>query len=153
MFDLPPSRFIAIASVSCASWLIEPYDIAPVAKRLTIDSTGSTSSIGTGCGRGLQLEQAAQRRAMLRLWSSTSLRVLLEDRVLPAARRVLQLEHRLRVEQVVLAVAAPLVLAADVELASARRPRSGTRARCRCSTSSAIDVEADAADARRRPVK
>ena len=41
-------RFMAIASVSCASLLIEPYDIAPVLKRLTIASTGSTSSIGTG---------------------------------------------------------------------------------------------------------
>src|SRR3954447_12206181 len=44
----PASRFIAMASVSCASPLIEPYDIAPVANRLTIDSTGSTSSIGNG---------------------------------------------------------------------------------------------------------
>ena len=33
---LPPIRFMAIASVSCASRLIEPNDIAPVAKRLTI---------------------------------------------------------------------------------------------------------------------
>ena len=44
-------RFIAMASVSCASALIEPYDIAPVEKRLTIDSTGSTSSSGTGPSR------------------------------------------------------------------------------------------------------
>ena len=93
MLDLPPIRFIAIASVSCASWLIEPYDIAPVAKRLTIASTGSTSSIGTGCRRGLKLEQAAQRgqRAVLVVDQP---RVLLEDRVLPASRRVLQLEDR-----------------------------------------------------------
>ena len=41
-------RFIAIASVSCASLLIDPYDIAPVLKRLRIASAGSTSSIGTG---------------------------------------------------------------------------------------------------------
>ena len=41
-------RFIAIASVSCASLLMEPNDIAPVAKRLTISLAGSTSSIGTG---------------------------------------------------------------------------------------------------------
>ena len=41
-------RFMAMASVSCASALIEPYDIAPVEKRLTIASTGSTSSIGIG---------------------------------------------------------------------------------------------------------
>ena len=38
-----------MASVSCASSLIEPYDIAPVANRFTIDSTGSTSSSGIGC--------------------------------------------------------------------------------------------------------
>ena len=37
-----------MAIVSCASWLIEPYDIAPVANRFTMASTGSTSSIGTG---------------------------------------------------------------------------------------------------------
>ena len=45
---LPPMRFIAIASVSCASLLIDPYDIAPVLKRLRIASIGSTSSSGTG---------------------------------------------------------------------------------------------------------
>ena len=54
MFDLPPMRFIAMAIVSCASWLIEPYDIAPVANRLRIDSTGSTSSSGTGVDAGLK---------------------------------------------------------------------------------------------------
>src|SRR6266705_7184848 len=48
VFDLAPRRFMAIAIVSCASWLIEPYDIAPVAKRFTMDSIGSTSSSGTG---------------------------------------------------------------------------------------------------------
>src|SRR6266545_4945118 len=45
---LPPMRFIAIASVSCASLLIDPYDIAPVLKRLRIASTGSTSASGIG---------------------------------------------------------------------------------------------------------
>ena len=49
---MPPIRFMAIASDSCASWLIEPYDIAPVLKRRTIDSTGSTSSIATGSPAG-----------------------------------------------------------------------------------------------------
>ena len=48
VFDLPPMRFMAMASVSCASLLIEPNDIAPVVKRLTISLAGSTSSIGTG---------------------------------------------------------------------------------------------------------
>ena len=41
-------RFMAIASVSCASLLIDPNDIAPVAKRFTISAAGSTSSSGTG---------------------------------------------------------------------------------------------------------
>ena len=115
MFDLPPRRFIAIASVSCASWLIDPYDIAPVAKRLTMLSTGSTSSMGNRRGRRLQLEQPAQRRALLALIVHEA-RVFLEDRVLAAPRRVLQLEHGVGVEQVILAVAAPLILAARLEI-------------------------------------
>ena len=41
-------RFMAIASVVCASVEIEPSDMAPVEKRLTISLAGSTSSIGTG---------------------------------------------------------------------------------------------------------
>ena len=41
-------RFIAMASDSCASVEIEPKEIAPVAKRLTMSSTGSTSSSGMG---------------------------------------------------------------------------------------------------------
>ena len=48
VLDLPPIRFIAMASVVCASRLIEPKLIAPVAKRLTISLAGSTSSSGTG---------------------------------------------------------------------------------------------------------
>ena len=47
VFDLPPIAFIASASVECASWLIEPNDIAPVEKRLTIEAALSTSSSGT----------------------------------------------------------------------------------------------------------
>ena len=37
-------RFIATAKVACASVEMEPSDIAPVAKRLTISVAGSTSS-------------------------------------------------------------------------------------------------------------
>ena len=40
VFDLPPMRFIAIASVVCASREIEPKDMAPVAKRRTISLRG-----------------------------------------------------------------------------------------------------------------
>ena len=41
-------RFIAMASVECASCEIEPSDMAPVAKRFTISLAGSTSSSGIG---------------------------------------------------------------------------------------------------------
>ena len=121
LFDLPPSRFIAIASVSCASWLIDPYDIAPVANRLTMASTGSTSSIGTGVVRPSELEQPAQRAEAAALIVHDA-RVVAVDRVLAAPRGVLELEDRLGIEQVELAVAAPLVLAARIEIRRRRRP-------------------------------
>lgn len=38
---------MALANVSCASRLMDPRDMAPVAKRLTISWAGSTSSRGT----------------------------------------------------------------------------------------------------------
>jgi len=50
----PPSRFIAMASVSCASFEIDPYDIAPVANRFTISFAGSTSSSGMGVSAHLK---------------------------------------------------------------------------------------------------
>ena len=69
----PPMRFIAMASVSCASALIEPKDIAPVAKRLTIASTGSTSSSGIGPLPTRRLELSRPRSvASSWLWSSTA---------------------------------------------------------------------------------
>ena len=55
----PPMRFMAMASVVCASRLIEPKLIAPVAKRLTISAAGSTSSSGTGVVGRLELHQPA----------------------------------------------------------------------------------------------
>ena len=48
VFERAPSRFIAIARVSCASLEIEPSDMAPVAKRRTISLDGSTSESGMG---------------------------------------------------------------------------------------------------------
>ena len=48
MLDFPPNLFIAIASVSCASLEIDPYDIAPVLNLFTISDAGSTSSNGIG---------------------------------------------------------------------------------------------------------
>ncbi len=61
-------------------------------------------------------EQATQRGHALALVVD-QLGVLLEHRVLPGAGGVLELEHRVRVEQVVLALTTPLVFAADLELA------------------------------------
>ena len=43
VLDLPPKRFMATAKVVWASDEIEPKDMAPVAKRLTISDAGSTS--------------------------------------------------------------------------------------------------------------
>src|SRR5262249_48893327 len=63
----------------------------------------------------LQCQQTPQRRARAVLIVD-ELRVLLEDRVLTAARRVLKLEHGVRIEEVVLAVPAPLIFAAPVQI-------------------------------------
>ena len=63
---------MAMASVSCASLLIEPSDMAPVAKRLTMSSAGSTSSSGTGFA---VLEVGAGRAAC------TSVRLLVVDQL------------------------------------------------------------------------
>ncbi len=63
-FEWPPRRFIATASVSCASFESAPRLIAPVEKRLTISLAGSTSSIGIGSDSRAQAEQAAQQREL-----------------------------------------------------------------------------------------
>ncbi len=61
MFDLPPMRFIAIASVSCASRESEPSDIAPVAKRLTISDAGWISSSGSHWSSGSSRKRSSPR--------------------------------------------------------------------------------------------
>ena len=66
MFDLPPKRFIAIAKVSCASCEIEPYDIAPVEKRLIISEADSTSSIEMA-GRTPSLKPKSPRKVIKRV--------------------------------------------------------------------------------------
>ena len=48
VFDLPPMRFMAMASVVWASREMEPKLMAPVAKRLTMSLADSTSEISTG---------------------------------------------------------------------------------------------------------
>jgi hypothetical protein len=48
VFDLPPIWFMAMASVSCASLEMEPYDMAPDENRFTMLAAGSTASSGMG---------------------------------------------------------------------------------------------------------
>ncbi len=76
---------------------------------------GSTSSIGQRRTTvEAELEQPAQRGQRLGLVVD-QLGVVLEDVVAVGAGGVLQLEHGLGVEEVVLALAAPLVLATELE--------------------------------------
>ena len=94
-----------------------------MAKRFTISDTGSTSSTGTaGCTPSRSRSKPAQGGQLRRLVVD-QLRVLLEDVVALGPGGVLELEHRLGVEEVDLALASPLVLATDLELAV--RPLGG----------------------------
>ena len=108
-------RFMAIASVSCASLLIEPNDIAPVANRFTISAAGSTSSSGTGGSGRLEIEHAAQHQQVAILLVH-DFRELLESLDLRLPHGVLQLAHRHRIQQVPLAAHAILIFAADAQL-------------------------------------
>jgi len=65
-------RFIATASVVCASVEMEPRLIAPVANRLTISEADSTSSIGTGSGANLN-SNIPRSVIIRRVWSLISL--------------------------------------------------------------------------------
>ena len=62
-------RFIATASVVCASVEIEPSDIAPVANRFTISVAGSTSSIGTDFAGSTRNSNRPRNVMCLRDWS------------------------------------------------------------------------------------
>ena len=104
-------RFMAIASASCASLLMEPYDMAPVLKRLTIDSTGSTSSSGIGSIYELEIQQPAQRASFAGLVVDQR-RVALEQVIVVGAHGPLQEVNGLRVEQMAFPVLSPLVVAA-----------------------------------------
>ena len=103
-------RFMAMASVSCASFEIEPNDIAPVANRFTISLAGSTSSIGTGVA-GLELEQAAQRAEMPALLVD-QVGVFLERREVVLPDGVLHLADGRRIQQMIFAAHAVRVAAA-----------------------------------------
>ena len=66
-------RSMAIASVVCASRLIEPNDMAPVEKRLTMFFAGSTSSIGTAARPSSAADLMRNRPRMVYRCSDCSL--------------------------------------------------------------------------------
>ncbi len=80
VFDLPPIRFIAIASVVCASREIEPNDIAPVENRLTMSLAGSTSSSLTGLRLSSSALLIRNRPRSVSRRSDCSLRILANAR-------------------------------------------------------------------------
>ena len=118
VFDLPPIRFMAMASVVCASREIEPNDMAPVEKRLhdlgrRLDLL-ERHRLAPVRRRVLDVEQAADgEEALILLVDARREGAVLVRAV--AAHRVLQVADRLGVPDVVLAAEAEGVLAADVE--------------------------------------
>ena len=124
--------------------------MAPVLNRRTIASTGSTSSIGHGTQGGPQLEEPAQGREPGALVVDERA-VVLERRVVAGPDRPLERVDGERVEQVVLAVGAVLVLAARRELGVDDRPPRRVGAVLAGLDLLGHDLDADAADAGRRP--
>jgi hypothetical protein len=90
-------------------------------------SAGSTSSSGTGVAVGFSVNRPRSVRATLALVVDSA-RVVLVDLVALRSGSRAAAEDRVGVEEVMLAVAPPLVLAAALELgggaAAARRPRA-----------------------------
>ena len=111
-------------------------------------STDSTSSMGIGLDL-LEVEQAAQR-APVPVLLVDQRGILLEHLVAAGAHRLLKLVDGLRIEQVILAVLAPLVLAAGIEHVAVDLP---VRERPLVPEQDFLgdDVDADAVDARGRP--
>ena len=107
-------RFMAMASVSCASLLMEPNDMAPVAKRFTISLAGSTSSSGTGCSAFLNSIRPRSVHSW-RFWLLIRSVYSWNVSKLSLPHGVLQLADGERIEQVIFAAHAVLIVAADVE--------------------------------------
>ena len=114
MLDLPPMRFMAIAKVSWASLLMEPKDIAPVAKRCTISEADSTSSNGTAGPAGWKsnMPRSIRRFAVLLVHQVRKFPEALE---LSLPYGMLQFAHRVWVQEVALAAYPELVLAPDLQ--------------------------------------
>ena len=63
---------MAMASVWCASAEMDPYDIAPVEKRVRMEETGSTSSRGIGPPAGGFSRSSPRSVPSFSAWSSTA---------------------------------------------------------------------------------
>src|SRR5580692_5094232 len=72
VLERPPMRFMAMASVSWACDEMEPYDMAPVEKRLTMSATDSTSSIGMGPPAAGRRRMSPRSVPSFDDWSSTA---------------------------------------------------------------------------------
>ena len=146
VFDRPPMRFIATASVSCASRESEPSDIAPVENRLTISAAGSTSSSGIGVAcRGNGAGRAASSGARRRRGRLPRIRRTFEPpppRTACCSSAIVSGFHWW--------CSPPRARHTARSRAAARRPCPGRRARAAGAPPRRL-ARADAADARRRP--
>ena len=139
-------RFIAIASVSCASREIEPSDMAPVENRFTISLAGSTSSSGIPPSGVLAEPQQAAERVPPHGVLVHGLRVRLVRLPLLVADGVLEQRDRVGVPLVVLAVAPPGV---EPDHRQQRVAVAGVGPRVAREHVAREALGADAADARR----
>ena len=108
-----------MASVSCASLLMDPKDIAPVAKRFTISLAGSHFFDGDGFGSRVlgraEVHEAAQGAQRLILFVDQVCEFL--KRVVAVfTDRMLELADGLRIDQMIFAADAVLIVAADLKL-------------------------------------
>ncbi len=107
-------RFMAMARLVCASRLMEPKLIAPVAKRLTISAAGSTSSSGMDLFGEFEFHQSANGEQPFGLLVDRGRERLIFVRQI-AAHRMLQLGNRFRRPCMILAADAEGIIAADIE--------------------------------------
>ena len=114
-----------------------------------MSATGSTSSMGIGACAGLELHQAAQGAETARLVVH-QLAVLFEGLIVVRATGILEFVNRFRTEEVKLAFASPLVFAAVAECLLMRLP-VGKSLLVSQLHFLGNHIEANAADARRRP--
>ena len=123
-FDRPPSRFIAMARV----WAPRRRSSRSSSRRSrTVRRSRSPLDLVERNRRAdtvFELQQTAQRRHLLALLVVDQLGVLLEDRVLPGARRCWSLNTVSGLNRWA-ALAAPLVFAADLEFRGVPTRRAG----------------------------